>query len=43
MPVWLSTVGFPGAPSLPNITVMGLIGHVIFGVVLAVVYAKLEL
>jgi len=41
MPVWLSAVGFPGAPPLPNIGVMGLVAHVVYGVVLAVVYEML--
>lgn len=39
MPVWLSAVGFPQAPPLPNIGLNSLIAHVIYGVVLALVYA----
>ena len=38
MPVWLSTVGFPQAPPFPNFQLMGLIGHIIYGVVLALAY-----
>lgn len=38
MPVWLSAVGFPGAPALPNISVMSLVGHVVYGAVLGAVY-----
>jgi len=34
MPIWLSAVGFPGAPPLPNFNPMSLVGHVVFGVVL---------
>lgn len=34
MPIWLSAVGFPGAPPLPNVNPMSLVGHVVFGVVL---------
>lgn len=41
MPIWLGAVGFPGAPPLPNVSVMGLVGHVVYGVVLAVVYEVL--
>jgi hypothetical protein len=39
MPVWLSTVGFPMAPPLPNFNPMSLVGHAVYGVVLGVVYA----
>ncbi len=31
MPVWLSAVGFAGAPSVPNISMTSLIGHLAFG------------
>lgn len=38
LPVWLGAVGFPGAPPLPNVTLPSLAGHVIYGVLLAVLY-----
>ena len=41
MPIWLSTVGFPGAPALPNFNPMSLVGHVVYGVVLGAVYAAI--
>ncbi|MHC3438653.1 hypothetical protein ACYJ1Y_11290 [Natrialbaceae archaeon A-gly3] len=43
MPVWLSILGFPGAPPFPNIAIPGtlvsLLGHVVFAVPVAVAYA----
>ncbi len=39
MPIWLSAVGFPGAPPLPNIGVESLVGHVAYGAVLGGVYS----
>ena len=39
MPIWLSTVGFPGAPPLPNVAVPSLVGHVVYGAVLGVYVA----
>jgi hypothetical protein len=38
MPVWLSAAGFAGAPSAPNFSPMGLIGHLIYGAVLGASY-----
>ncbi len=38
MPVWLSSVGFQGAPPFPNFSPMGLVGHLIYGGVLGVSY-----
>jgi uncharacterized membrane protein YagU involved in acid resistance len=38
MPVWLSAVGFPGAPPLPNFNPTSLVGHVVYGFVLGIVY-----
>ena len=38
MPIWLSTVGFPNAPSVPNFNPMGLLGHFIYGGVLGASY-----
>lgn len=34
MPIWLSAVGFPGAPPLPNVAPLSLVGHVVYGAVL---------
>jgi hypothetical protein len=42
MPLWLSAVGFPGAPPLPNLTVMGFVGHGIYGLVLGATYPVLR-
>lgn len=42
MPVWLSAVGFPKAPPLPNVQMSSLIGHVVFGVVLGAIYPALS-
>ncbi|WP_144904744.1 DUF6789 family protein [Halobellus captivus] len=41
MPIWLSAVGSPANPSLPNVNVMSLVGHVVYGAVLGGVYAVL--
>jgi hypothetical protein len=38
MPLWLSAVGFPNAPPLPNLTVMGFVGHGVYGLVLGATY-----
>lgn len=38
MPVWLSAVGFPKAPSPPNFKPMVLLGHIIYGAVLGAGY-----
>ena len=42
MPVWLSAVGSPANPPLPNVNVMSLVGHVVYGAVLGGVYAGLQ-
>nr|WP_089877280.1 histidine kinase [Halogeometricum limi] len=42
MPVWLSAVGFAGAPGLPNISTTSLVGHVIYGLVLGAAYPMLR-
>lgn len=43
MPLWLSTVGFGGAPPFPNVSVPGTIvstiGHVVYAVPVAIGYA----
>jgi len=41
MPVWLSTVGFAGAPPFPNFAVPSLLWHVVYGGVLGGAYAAL--
>ncbi|RKD93775.1 DUF6789 family protein [Halopiger aswanensis] len=41
MPIWLSAVGFPMAPSVPNVAVESLVGHAAYGLVLGVTYAAL--
>ncbi|WP_147435885.1 hypothetical protein [Haloarcula sp. Atlit-47R] len=38
MPLWLSAVGFPSPPPLPNLGAMGLLTHLVFGLVLVVSY-----
>lgn len=38
MPVWLSSVGFPNAPAVPNLSAGGLVGHMIYGAVLGASY-----
>ena len=42
MPIWLSAVGFAGAPPLPNVSVTSLVAHVAYGLVLGVTYALLS-
>jgi len=42
MPIWLQVVGFPMAPPFPNLgagTILSLVGHLMYAVPLAVVYA----
>jgi hypothetical protein len=38
MPLWLQAVGFGGAPPFPNVSVMSLVGHVVYGLVLGAVF-----
>lgn len=38
MPIWLGVVGFPAAPPLPNFNPMTLVGHVVYGAVLGVLF-----
>jgi uncharacterized membrane protein YagU involved in acid resistance len=38
MPVWLSVVGSPANPPLPNVNVTSLVGHVVYGAVLGAAY-----
>lgn len=42
MPVWLSAVGSPADPPLPNFSVPSLIGHAVFGLLLGAVYAAMD-
>jgi hypothetical protein len=42
MPVWLSAVGSPASPPLPNFAPPSLLWHVVYGVVLGGVYAGIE-
>ena len=42
MPLWLSAVGFPSPPPLPNLGLMGLLAHLVFGGVLGVSYHYLR-
>jgi uncharacterized membrane protein YagU involved in acid resistance len=42
MPVWLTAVGFPNAPAVPNVGVESFLGHALFGLVLGATYAVLS-
>ncbi|WP_254537192.1 histidine kinase [Halomarina litorea] len=42
MPVWLQAVGFPMAPPFPNVGMASLVGHLVYGVVLAAAYVVLR-
>ena len=42
MPVWLSAVGFPMAPPVPNVAIPSLLWHAVYGGVLGVAYAGLR-
>lgn len=42
MPIWLSTVGSPASPPLPNFEVQSLVGHLVYGVFLGAVYTAME-
>jgi hypothetical protein len=41
MPIWLSAVGSPANPPLPNVSALSAIGHLAYGVVLGGAYAGL--
>lgn len=41
MPIWLSAVGFPMAPAVPNVAVESFVGHAAYGLVLGITYALL--
>lgn len=38
MPVWLGAVGFPKVPPLPNFNPKSLVGHLVYGLVLGIVF-----
>jgi hypothetical protein len=38
MPVWLSVVGSPANPPLPNVSTTSLVGHLVYGGVLGLAY-----
>jgi hypothetical protein len=42
MPLWLSAVGFPNPPPLPNLGLMGLVTHLVYGLVLGASYHYLR-
>ncbi|SFF75808.1 hypothetical protein SAMN04488063_0161 [Halopelagius inordinatus] len=42
MPIWLSAVGSPANPPLPNVNVTSLVGHVVYGAVLGLTYPTLR-
>ncbi len=42
MPLWLSAVGFPSPPPLPNLGLMGLLTHLAFGLFLGASYEYLR-
>ncbi|AUV81351.1 histidine kinase [Salinigranum rubrum] len=42
MPLWLSAVGFPNAPPLPNLSLMAFVGHGVYGLVLGATYPVLR-
>ncbi|XVH32710.1 hypothetical protein ACNS7O_05855 [Haloferacaceae archaeon DSL9] len=43
MPLWLSAVGFPNAPPVPNLsapgTILSAVGHIVYAIPVAVLYA----
>lgn len=41
MPIWLDAVGFVGAPALPNLTLLGLVTHLLYGLLLGAAYPAL--
>jgi hypothetical protein len=41
MPLWLSAVGSPANPPLPNVSAMSAIGHLAYGAVLGGAYASI--
>lgn len=41
MPVWLASVGFPGAPAVPNLDPVVLGAHLLYGAVLGALFPRL--
>lgn len=41
MPVWLNLVGFASPPAIPNLDPMSLVGHLVYGVLVGLVYPLL--
>lgn len=42
MPIWLQSVGFGNPPPLPNFNPQSLIGHLVYGVILGIIYPLLK-
>lgn len=42
MPIWLSAVGSPANPPLPNVNVTSLVAHLVYGAVLGLAYPTLR-
>ncbi len=42
MPIWLAVVGFAAPPSLPHLTTPLLAWHLVYGLVLGIVFARLS-
>ncbi|PSP54666.1 histidine kinase [Halobacteriales archaeon QS_1_67_19] len=42
MPIWLSAVGSPASPRLPNFNPMSLVGHAVYGAVLGAAFPSLR-
>jgi hypothetical protein len=42
MPIWLGAVGSPANPPFPNVNPLSLAGHVVYGLVLGLVFPYLE-
>lgn len=42
MPIWLGAVGFPDAPTVPNISTTSVGGHALYGIVLGLSYSVLS-
>jgi hypothetical protein len=42
MPIWLGAVGSPANPPFPNVNPLSLVGHVVYGLVLGLVFPFLE-
>ncbi|WP_394338818.1 hypothetical protein [Halorussus rarus] len=38
MPLWLGAVGSPASPPFPNVNVQGLVGHLVYGLVVGAAF-----